>query len=129
MRTTDPMLLRLVLSILLAACAAEDEKGGADSASDTATTAFCATAPALTWETWGHGFMAEYCLACHSADAPNRYGAPTDMNFDTAAETWAFKDEILLSVIETSTEPPGGGVYSEDRDLLEAWLRCAESGT
>ena len=116
----------LVLSIVLAGCAKEDGAVGADSAS---SAAFCAGAPALTWESYGHGFMATYCLPCHSADAQSRYGAPADMNFDTVDETWSFKEEILYSVVETSTEPPGGGVYTEDKQRLEAWLRCAEPGT
>lgn len=123
MRQTAPW----VLSILLTGCAKEGPVG-ADSASS-ATAAFCASAPTLTWESYGHGFMATYCLPCHSAEAPNRYGAPEDMNFDTAGETWSFQEQILSAVVETSTEPPGGGVYAEDKQMLEAWLRCAEPGT
>ena len=123
MRLTAPW----VLLSLLTGCAKEGPVG-ADSAAS-ATAAFCANAPTLTWESYGQGFMATYCLACHSANARDRFGAPEDMNFDTAGETWSFQEQILSAVVETSTEPPGGGVYAEDKQALEAWLRCAEPGT
>ena len=48
--------------IWLLACAT----GGSDSA-DT-----CTDAPLVTWDSWGHGFMAEECQPCHASTSTTR---------------------------------------------------------
>ena len=96
---------------------------GTDSA-DTGDTADCSAAPEVTWEGWAQGFFRTYCASCHSASAPDRHGAPEDLNFDTLAEVQAQAAAIRGSVLEQGSMPVGGGVTEEARTLLEVFLRC-----
>jgi uncharacterized membrane protein len=109
----------LVVALLSAGCAGAADDAGADTAEDT-----CATYD-LTWANFGAGWFATYCDACHAADAPNRYGAPENVTFDTPAEVRAWADRIRLRVLEEETMPLGGGVTADDRILLETYLDCA----
>lgn len=84
----------------------------------------CETAPEVNWENWGHGFFLTYCNACHAQAAPNRSGAPEDVNFDTPAQVAHWKERIQIRVLDEATMPLGGGVYPEDLDMLEVLLAC-----
>lgn len=50
------------------------------------TGATCPTANAPTYGTFGEDFMTKYCTGCHSKEASDRHGAPTDVNLDTEAD-------------------------------------------
>lgn len=95
--------------------------GGADTA-DTAVA--CADAPNVTWASFGDGFFATYCRACHSANTAERYGAPDAVNFDTLADVRALKDSVRRTVLDSQSMPVGGGVYDDDAVLLDYFLTC-----
>ena len=104
-----------VIPLLLGACGPT-----ADSGTDGA----CDTDYALTWDAFGDPFFHTWCRSCHSAQAPQRFGAPPGIDFDTEdqARTWA--DTIRSVVIEEQSMPLGGGVSEEQRGLLELYLDC-----
>lgn len=117
--------------LLLLACSGEGDTAAADD------TGLCGTAPIVTWETFGAGFVTENCQTCHASTAPNRYDAPEEVTFDTVDRVWALRDRVLARVVEavededtgTTLMPPMGGTSEDDRYLLEVWLSCAEAGT
>ena len=118
-----------MLLLLLAACA-----GAPADTADTADTApvdpLCVDAVPLTWENFGEGFLLDACNGCHAASAPNRYGAPVEVTFDTRAQAWAFADRILARATgDAPGMPPQGGVTEDDRTRLYWWLGCGEPGT
>lgn len=114
--------------LLLLACGDGGDTGkgpaGGDSPADTGRPAECADAPAVTWESWGHGFFLTYCNACHSASSPERSGAPEGVDFDTRAQAVQWEERIRARVLEEGTMPLGGGVYEDDLQLLEVLLAC-----
>ena len=88
-------------------------------------TGLCATAPVVTYENFGQGFLIETCGTCHAAASPDRHGAPAEVVFDTEAQAIALADAILASATGPApTMPPRGGVTDDDRLLLELWLTC-----
>lgn len=90
----------------------------------------CEDALEVTWENFGQGFLTMHCNGCHTASSQNRYGAPEDATFDTVDEAWAWADPILtLTTGDSATEPPGGGVTTQDLELLFDWLGCGTPGT
>lgn len=102
---------------LLAACAATG-----DSADDTLA---CPSDRELTWNNFGHGFVATYCLGCHSVEnTDHRYGAPEGSNFDTEAEFVDQADRVRVRVLDQQTMPVGGGVYQDDLTELARYLDC-----
>lgn len=87
----------------------------------------CEGAPVITWETFGRGFTTENCQSCHASTAPNRYGAPPGVTFDTHDDVVMWKDRMIVRATgDAPTMPPGGGVSADDRYRLEVWLRCWE---
>ena len=101
-----------------------------DTATDTATEAFCADAPAVSWNSFGQGFLIGNCNGCHSSATTNRNDAPEKVTFDTVDEAWAWASRILARATgDDPSMPPEGGVDEDDRVRLEWWLRCAEPGT
>lgn len=86
--------------------------------------ASCDTGLDVTWESFGEGFFATYCLACHSATTPDRAGAPAESNFDRVDEVRAQAAAIRARVIEEETMPVGGGVSEDDLLLLARLLDC-----
>ncbi len=94
---------------------------------DTATAALCEDAPRLEWENFGSGFVTENCQPCHASTSADRYGAPSDVTFDTEDETLAWSTEILARATgESPSMPPAGGVDDVDREKLAIWLSCWE---
>lgn len=92
----------------------------------------CVAAPAQTWDNFGQGFMIEACQGCHASTATQRYGAPQDVTFDSAAQVWAHAGRVLARAAPTDgppTMPPAGGTTEEDRARLRWWLTCGEPGT
>lgn len=100
--------------IVLAACSGQSS----------ATTAVCDSAPELTWDRWASGFFLSYCQPCHSADTPDRYGAPVGLDFDTERDIATWAGAIRRAVLEEGTMPVGGGVPEEDLAYLELYIDC-----
>ena len=101
---------------------------GCSGAVDTSAAAEDTCAPgseATTWDAWGAGFFAGYCRTCHSADTPDRRGAPESLNFDTEAEVRASAGLIQSSVIDEGTMPIGGGVPDVELQRLAQYLGCS----
>ncbi len=83
---------------------------------------------------FGEEFFSAYCTSCHSATAPNRYGAPTDQNFDTVSEILLHADDIDEEAASgpsaTNTDMPrlDGDVIAPpslaDRVKLGEFLAC-----
>lgn len=86
----------------------------------------CDGAPVVTWANFGNAFVLKNCQSCHASTAPDRYGAPTEVTFDTEDQTLALADRVLVRVVDEETMPPMGGVSSEDRQLLATWLTCPQ---
>ena len=87
----------------------------------------CDTAHVATWASFGQAFMIENCQTCHASLSPNRYGAPTNVHFDSHDDVIAWSDRILaVSLGEEPSMPPGGGLSDSDLMLLEDWLICWE---
>ena len=122
--------MRLLL-LTLAACASPADTGGDSAAADTsAADPRCADAAPLTWESFGEGFLIESCDVCHAATAPDRFGAPEGVSFDTVEQAWSWSERILArSAGEDPDRPPMGGVEEEDRTRLYWWLGCGTPGT
>ena len=79
---------------------------------------------ALGWDAWADGFFSTYCRSCHSADTPDRRGAPSGVDFGTQGEVEALRESICRVVLDEETMPVGGGVVEEDRWLLDRYLGC-----
>ena len=101
-----------------------------DSAATAEDSGFCATAPVVTFESFGSGFVTENCQTCHASTAPDRHDAPAEVTFDDVAHCWEWADRILARASGAApTMPPMGGTTDDDRYLLEVWLTCAAQGT
>jgi len=89
----------------------------------------CSDVPAVSYETFGDGFLTENCRTCHTSGQTVRQGAPDDVNFDDAASVWAIKDRVLArAAVDPPTMPPLGGTTADDRYLLRIWLECGAEG-
>ncbi len=85
----------------------------------------CADAPEVTWDNHGHAFVTTYCVSCHSAhNTTQRYGAPIGVDFDTEDDLLRQADRVRVRVLEEQTMPVGGGVFEDDRYLLQMYLDC-----
>lgn len=133
--------MRLLL-LCLAACATPADTASVDTATDDTATddtaaadtaaadPLCADAVPLTWETFGEGFLLESCDVCHTESAPDRFGAPVGVSFDTVEQAWSWSGRILArSTGEDPDMPPMGGVTEDDRTRLYWWLGCGTPGT
>lgn len=112
--------------LLLLACHSHDEPIGPS------TQSVCPAASLLTYEDFGKGFMASYCLRCHSKAVTGaaRGGAPSDHNFDDLSDIRALSDHIDQyaaagpAAINT-VMPRGGPTPTEaERRKLGEWLAC-----
>ncbi|MES2644925.1 MAG: hypothetical protein V4850_35895 [Myxococcota bacterium] len=137
--------LQIALVTWLLACSGApdrvDSAGDADSADidtndtdDTApidtAAAFCDGVPTLAYTNFGEGFLRESCQGCHASTAPERFGAPEAVTFDTVDDAWTWAARILArSTGDAPTMPPQGGVSADDRTRLAWWLRCGTPGT
>ena len=84
----------------------------------------CDLPDGFNWDNWGRPFFRTWCAGCHAADAPNRFGAPEWLVFDTEAQVYGHRAIIRSSVLETKSMPLGGGLPPEDSELLDLYLRC-----
>ncbi len=117
----------LAVAILVLGGCADGSTSDSGTPSETGDTGFCGGAPVVTWDNFGAGFMTENCQSCHAADAPERWGAPEEITFDTYDDTMAQGERVLLrSLASEDPMPPQGGVTSDDKVKLEYWLVCHE---
>ena len=88
------------------------------------TDSACVDARELSWSSFGHGFFRTWCTSCHSESSAERAGAPPGIDFDTEDQVATWSDAIRRTVIDDETMPLGGGVYDDDLELLDEYLRC-----
>lgn len=79
---------------------------------------------AVSWDSFGQGFLITHCQGCHASTSPQRYGAPEGIAFDTREQAAELEASIARTVLEQETMPPAGGLNDEERALLEQWLAC-----
>ena len=88
----------------------------------------CVQEPALTYETFGKGFMDQYCAGCHSSlypeGHPNRTDAPGSVNFDSYGGVLEHAERVYIAAYDFRTMPPAGGPNEEELERLQEWLRC-----
>lgn len=107
------------------ATADSDDGAGVDDATGEATGDSCDDQPTITYNTFGAGFLANYCDSCHGANAVDRRGAPEDISFDDAAAARKLADRILLRSFDSENPmPPAGGITLADQERLKIWLEC-----
>jgi cytochrome c5 len=80
-----------------------------------------------TWASFAGPFFRRQCASCHAATAPERFGAPEGVTFDTEAEVLAQRAAVERVVLTAETMPPGGGVSDAERDGLRAYLECVDA--
>lgn len=80
-----------------------------------------------TWTSFGQAFFTTWCQPCHASAAPNRFGAPSEVVFDTEADVIAHLDRVRATAVDGETMPPGGGLPDEERAALGAYLDCLEA--
>ncbi len=126
------MRLSLTLSLVLLAspltgCGGDDSPPAPPQQSTTPSTqdGDCSDLPGVTWENWGQGFYLTYCDICHTADAPNRYGAQIDLVMDTLDQVRERAERSRYRVVELADHPDGGGIVDDDLVLYEVFLDCA----
>lgn len=78
----------------------------------------------LRWANYGDIFFRDWCRSCHSANSPNRFGAPEEVNFDTLQEVRDDAAAIDASVMDSRSMPWGGGITDAEREKLSAYLAC-----
>ena len=111
----------IVLTLLMTGCG--------DRAADSGDVAearpeWCADAMTVTYDNFGEGFLLTHCAGCHASTAPNRFGAPEEVSFDTEEEARVWKDRIYAAVFTNETMPPAGGVTEDELTLAEIWIEC-----
>jgi hypothetical protein len=81
-----------------------------------------------TWSNFGETAFTTWCASCHAASAPQRFGAPEDMVFDTEADVLA-RLEVVRAVTlgEAPSMPLGGGVPEDELAMLARYLDCLET--
>ena len=84
----------------------------------------CDSSPSVTWDNWGRGFVTTHCQGCHASTAPDRYGAPEGVDFDTMADLREWRERVRVRVLETEDMPPAGGLSEDEKFLLEVLLDC-----
>ena len=63
--------------------------------------AMCHEAP--TYDAWTKGFLKSKCQGCHAETAPDRFGAPEGIHFDTYDATVERIELIRSSILERET--------------------------
>lgn len=128
------VVLVFTFALILASCSegSDSDPASEEGTSGTATGAVCADSSALTYESFGSGFMTMYCTRCHSAalSGPARSKAPLGHDFDTLAGVLAMAEHIDTNAAGgpravNRTMPPSGSMPTdEERRQLGAWIAC-----
>ena len=118
-------LSQLAVGCLLA-CGGSDDTGTVPTGLDSGGAAGfpCDTAPSVTWENWGRAFVTTHCQGCHASTAPDRYGAPENVAFDTLSDLRLWEQRVRVRVLELEDMPPAGGLTDDEKFLLETLLDC-----
>lgn len=101
----------------------------------------CPQGNALTYRSFGAGFLRTWCTGCHSSTlaASERQDAPDDVNFDRP-DFYKLQEKLVYerAVLEghkfaadpatASPMPPAGLVPSEDLRRLGQWISCGSPG-
>ena len=117
-----------VLLMVLVACGGEPEgpaegKAGDDSAEPST----CVTDTGGGYPTWAgfaEGFFAGRCASCHAATAPERFGAPEGVSFDSEEEVVRQLDAVQRVILDNASMPPGGGLHEDELALMQVYLDC-----
>ena len=117
--------MRLFTLFMFLGCAAEPQ----DTSDSSIVDSNCVDAQIITYNNFGKSFMTHGCQGCHASTAPDRYGAPIEVVFDTLDLVWDQAATILaVAAGDQPTMPPQGGVTVDDRIKLKWWLECGEEG-
>lgn len=105
-------------------------------------TLVCPSDNALTYRSFGAGFLRTWCTGCHSSTlaADDRQDAPDGVDFDLAASLAEHAPSIYdRAVVEgrkletdpasASPMPPAGVVPAAELRRLEQWIACGTPGT
>lgn len=93
----------------------------------------CPTPSSLDYESFGRGFMEDYCTRCHSAalTGGSRNGAPSDHDFDTLEGIQAIPPEHIdgqaaggPAHVNTAMPPSEPRPSQAEREKLGEWLAC-----
>jgi len=89
-----------------------------------------------TYDNFGREFMETFCTGCHSVNASDRHGAPSDQNYDTEADVKkhaaAIDTEAAAGPNAMNTAMPelAGPVHSAptqaERERLGQFLACEQ---
>jgi hypothetical protein len=89
-----------------------------------------------TYDNFGREFMETYCTGCHSANAPDRHGAPSDQNYDSEADVKKHASAIDTeaaagpNAMNTAMPELAGPVHSAptqaERERLGQFLACEQ---
>ena len=113
--------------LLLAACGTESvDSAKADGTTDPSSSA-CVTDTGGGYPTWagfGEAFFAGRCASCHAATAPDRFGAPEAVTFDSEEEVLLLLDAVQRVILDDATMPPGGGLHEDELRELQRYLDC-----
>lgn len=104
--------------LFLLACTADPGGSG-----DSAAVDDCADVE-VSWNNWGFAFFSNYCRSCHSVDAPDRYGAPAGVDFDSIVDVRTWAERIRITVLDDESMPIGGGVPDLELERLDQLLSC-----
>ncbi len=91
------------------------------------TNRHCPPDSAVTWQSFGQGFLLDHCVGCHSdlLEEDYRMGAPLDADFNTQQQTQDWLVRLYeRAADENTTMPPVDSVSAEQRYLFGEWLAC-----
>ena len=89
-----------------------------------------ASCDALTWETYGEGYLRSWCTGCHHSalDGDDREGAPDGVDFDTKDRTLELAERIVARATgDAPSMPPVGGSTPAEQERLKRWLACEDA--
>ena len=90
----------------------------------------CLHDPPLEYDTYGQGFLEQFCTGCHSSQVPEelRNSAPVGVDFDSYGAVLQWQERIRARTEpDAPTMPPGGGPTVEQLDDFREWLDCSVS--
>ena len=122
---------RLLPLLLLVACGGEGEDapaspkpGGEDSALGSGDCVTDTGGGYPTWAGFGEAFFAGRCASCHAASAPERFGAPESVTFDSEEEVLLQLGAVRRVILYDASMPPGGGLHEDELARVELYLDC-----
>ena len=113
--------------ILLTACGKNPPDGPSSAADTSARVGDCETDTGggyPTWSGFGQGFFTGRCASCHAASAPERFGAPETVTFDSEDDVLRQIDSVQRVILDAASMPPGGGLHADELEELQLYLDC-----